>query len=150
MLEDKKNKEVLLSGIYATGELKAVQEEKKLLELLESEDIDIHMNAAIALLKIGSSNVYSQILRLLFSEDRSVADKTFSMLKGIDEDTKESIWTFIEHEVSLRVNQVLKIYDYDEEKLSPEEIESLIWHYKLIDEDNEILKLEFLKAKLKY
>jgi len=141
------NKEVLISGIYAVGELKAKQEEKKIEELAESDDIDIKVNAVIALLKIDGAKATSKLVDLFFKVGYEMKEKIKVMLENIEEDLKEKSLKLIEQGLSLKIYAILSRYNYDFKKIKEVHLEELQSYYSLMDEEEEVIKIEEEKVR---
>jgi len=140
--EGSDDKDMLLSGVYAVGELKAKQEMKKLLELVRSDDLQIRRYSAVALAKLGNKESIPYIIDLIFNEGGIVALKTKKMLSNLSLEMKKKLKHLIEQKVSFFVNKILEKNDYKHNNLSKDELEKMIHHYNLIDEEKELIKLE--------
>ena len=142
MLEDE-NSEVKIAGIYALGEIRAVQEIPRLKIFLKSKNEDISCHAAIALAKMEQHDANEYIVQLLLHKKKELKQKTKSLLKNIPREHQKHIDNLLIHEVSYQIHQLL----HEEkstilEKISSKSLQKLLSLYEIISEIKEMIRIE--------
>lgn len=149
-LLESKEKNANLSGIYAVGEIKAIQELPVLKKFLESDDADIVRYTAVALLKLDEQDAVQPILQLLFGENSEVAYKTFEAVQDSKPNsTRTTLFKYIKTEGGTLVNQLFHehhLHHSQWDQLPPEKIERLIRYYTILGHEKEVF---LMKEKLK-
>lgn len=105
-LLESKDKEELIAGLYAIGEVQDHTRQIRAQTLIDHADDEVHLHAVVALAKLGNIDCIPCLMDLLFSDDAALAQKTFFMLKRAPL-ILERVKREIQLEVSRRVGEVL-------------------------------------------
>lgn len=100
------DKEELIAGLYAVGEVADHQRHVRVQTLMDHPDDEVHLHAVIALAKLGHTDCLPHLMDLLFNDDAALAQKTFFMLKRAPA-ILDTVKREIQLEVSARVGEVL-------------------------------------------
>lgn len=138
LLYSGKPSEVAL-GLFALGELKQKRKKRLCLKYLDSKNMDIRMNAAVALAKIGHGKAIPVVVDILLSDNFKVAKNLRLMLPNIGVRISKNIDKIIRHVVSEKIEEILKD-DHEAclEKLSEKKLLNLRWWYLLVDRYDEV------------
>lgn len=148
-LLESKEKNANLSGIYAVGEIKAIQELPLLKKFLESPDQDIVRYTSIALLKLDDQDGLQPLLQLLFGNDSMTALKTFeSIQEARPNHTRTLLLKLIKTEGGTLVTRLFHehhLHHSQWEMLPQDQIEKLIQYYTILGHEKEVF---LMKEKL--
>lgn len=137
-----------ISGIYALGEIKAIQERPRLQKLLQHQNQRIQLHAAIALAKLGYAEVLGEILDFLLHENADLAQEARKMSKGLPSGTRTVLHKNLRKVVGNRIRQTLESSTQKTaSQLPTATLEKLHSYYKLIEEEGEALRIRMTLQK---
>ncbi len=102
------NEEEIIGGIYAIGEVQEEQFIPMIRGYIGHKNQNIHIQALVALTKLGQKDVKSEILKVAFGPDQELANKIYHMLERVENGLKESIRADINYEVAIQVSKILE------------------------------------------
>ncbi len=147
-LLESKDKNNNLSGIYAVGEIKAIQELPLLKKFLAvTDDMDIRRYAAVALLKLNQDEAIAPLLSLLFEEGEELALKTYEDIREIHNKTSLNLRKLIHTEGTNLVNRLLfdhGLHHSEWKDLPREKLVLLLRYYRLLDHEKEAFRVKNL------
>lgn len=132
-------------GLFAIGELRLKNKRKLCLKLLDSNDLTIKMNAAIALAKMACDDAIPALIELLFSENAEVSRKTKKMLRNVDVRISKNVDRILRHLAVTEVEKLLKEDNVDSlSELKNDKLEKLKWLYGLVEEYEQVEAIDNL------
>lgn len=139
-------KESLLSGIYAVGEIQAVQEKPRLSKLTQNEDPMIRLYAAVSLLKMDEKEIIPTLITVIF-EEYTLSYQTLHMLYNIHNGSSSLLWKQIKFEAHHIIHELFLRYGHKEgayEHMTNEELLRLILCYTILSKEHEIARIKTL------
>lgn len=138
LLASKKQDEVA-SGLYLIGELRLKRKRAICFELVDSTNIDLKIQAAIALAKLGYHEVEPLIVKLLLSEDLDVAARVKNLLSNVDVRISKNIDKIVRHMVAEQVSELIIANERKPlREYNVDVLKSLCWMYRLVEEYDEV------------
>ena len=138
-----KDDEMKISGIYAVGEIKAVQELPRLKKLLQSENERVQCHAAIAMAKMGELNAAHLVVNFLMHSNKKLSDTTHKLITRLPGHIKKTVKHLLRHRVSHKIHMVLISYKHNTlDQLPIEVLRELQKYYEVLGEMKEVLKIE--------
>ena len=135
-----------ISGIYSAGEIREAKFISKLLRFLDSPSENVRLHTLIALAKLGDTRSIPGLLRIIFSEDKSLSRAAFHMLDRVPSDIRYLLQKEIQLEVSNRVFGILRareVFLLDHLKRLPKKIILELKNlYKLAERYDDMLIIE--------
>jgi HEAT repeat protein/ATP/ADP translocase len=126
-------------GLYAVGELNLKRFRKICVDYLGSSDVNLKMNAAVALAKMGRYESVSVLVDLLFHSDHVIAKRVKNMLKNVDVRIYKNIDKIVRYIVAREINKLVKGKEIKSwADLEEHHLVSLKWLYCLIEEYDEV------------
>lgn len=133
------DREKIIYGLFAIGELGMNNKKSVCFRYLQSNDIDLKLNAAIALAKMGFYHSVSPILELLFDGDEKLVKKIKSLVKNVDVRIYKNVDKILKQVVSRKIEDLKVSNNYSSlESFSGESLAHLKKLYTLIGEYEEI------------
>lgn len=134
-----KGKKYISSSLFIIGELKLRNKKQFCLKYLKSKNLNIKINSAIALAKMGYEECVSNIVNLLFNEDVAIAKKVYKEILKVDVRIAKKIASIVKVSVEEKINDILseessKLLD----SFSEENLLKLKWFYRLVEEYEEV------------
>ncbi len=122
-------------GLFAIGELRLKNKRRFCLKLLNSTNLNVKMNAAIALAKMGLNDAVPSLIELLFSEDGDVSRRTKKMLRNVDVRISKNVDKILRHVVATEVEKLLEGDGAASlNELQNDRLIKLKWLYGLVEE----------------
>lgn len=138
-------KEKIILGLFAIGELMMTGKKSVCLKYMKSEDIDLKLNAAISLAKMGFYHSTSSIIEMLFNGDEHQIRKIKSLIKNVDVCIYKNIDRILKQIVSRRIGDLQNSNNHSSlESFSGESLVRLKKLYTLIGEYEEIDTINLL------
>ena len=135
----------LIAGIYVAGEIQDLKRESQLLELCDHPSDEVHLQALVALAKLGNEACVESLLDILFADDETQSQRLFSMLKRAPK-IRCTLKRAIQFEVSRRVMQILidqRVCEAAHLKRLPNRTKKYLTRlYRLAEKYDELLHLE--------
>lgn len=144
-LLESKDKEHMLSGIYAVGETKAIQEIPHLEHSLLSSDQDIVQSTAVALLKMNQNNAIPPLLSLLFNPDEHIAYQTYNMIQEVQTDAAKLLKKVLKIEGGETIHHFVHIHELTgipSQQIETNHLLQLLRYYVIMEEDREVMRIK--------
>ncbi|MBT4917513.1 hypothetical protein HN709_00085 [Candidatus Peregrinibacteria bacterium] len=126
-------------ALFAVGEMGIRKKKKVCYEHLKSDSLEIRINAAIALAKMGYSDCIPVLTDLLFHTEEKTSMRVKRMLKNVDVRISKNLDKIIRH---LVVQEVTSIIPEDSsvsiDKIDRKDLKTLKWLYSLSGEYEEV------------
>ncbi len=133
--EDKK----VALAIYAIGELNLKSKKRECLNHLYSHNLDVKIESAVALAKMGYYESVPILVDLLFHSDKSVAKKVRNMLQNVHPMVYKNIDKIVKHIVSGKVGDFISKSESESlDDLDGSKLVMLKWLYCLAEEYDEV------------
>jgi HEAT repeat protein/MFS family permease len=144
MLNSPKESEIL-SGIHVIGEIKLLEKKEHLFQYINHKSHYVCQHAAIALAKMNEKDVKQHLIHFLFHEKKHVGLKTKRMLTRVDKNVQSSLKIQSMHEVSERVETIMKRSNTSIlENFKTEDLLELFHLFHLIDAEKEVWKIRMI------
>lgn len=108
-LLDSKNNEKVKHALYAIGELKLKHKKFICLKYLHDKNVDLQLNAIIALIKIGLTEAIPSLIRLLMTGDEKLINESHRLLANVDVRIYKNLDKIIKQVATDRVKEVMDI-----------------------------------------
>jgi HEAT repeat protein len=144
-LLESKEKNTVLAGIYALGEIRALQEAQRLCQFLHHDDQEIVQYAAVALLKMDQDDAIAPLLSLLFDPDEQVAYKTYNMIREISTKTARLLKKILKIEGVASIHTFIHAHALESvprERIEKDYLKQLLRYYVIMEEDREVMKIK--------
>lgn len=139
------NVEEQKAGIYVLWEIKAKQEQKKLLKLMQSSNPVIKKEAAIALIKIWNTKAVEEIISLMLDNSKDNSEEIKLKLANIDPLISNILRNLLKNEISKYINDIItKNQSNILDELPTSDLESLLNYYTIIDEEKQVILIRDL------
>lgn len=129
----------VICGLFAVGELKLRQKKDVCFRYLNSQNDDLKINSAAALIKMGYQQGIPVLINTLFSGDEAVNTKIKHLLKNLDVHTIKNIDRIVRHIVSEEVEKITRKNEiHSLRDLGADNLLNLRSLYSLVDEYDEV------------
>ena len=141
LLDDEADLEKLHAGIYVLGETRSIQEIPRLMQYLQGANAETKTVAAVALAKLGKIEALEHLLEAMLDTHNGAGIK--HMVRNVDRYYLKMLNAHLERHIQTRIGQEFGggrhlILD----ALSLEKLRDLRYYYELMENDQEILKIE--------
>ncbi|MBI2464336.1 hypothetical protein HYV57_05250 [Candidatus Peregrinibacteria bacterium] len=145
MLKSNDN-QTIKAGINALGELNEKSYIPFLVEMLKNDELKT--NAIFALAKLGHETCHELLLPLLMEGEKTLVEKTRTLIKTLPQKMKKNIEKELHRKVSEEMNEILN----NSEEKSLETIDEMTLKrlrelYELVEEHHEVLKIDQFLSK---
>ncbi len=133
----------LLSGIYAVGETRMIQEIPRLKKLIEHENQDVKRHAVIAFAKLGQREAIEYVVELILHPEKKISEEARELIQHIDEDMYKAIWRRLTQRISERIFTTLnKEKKHILEDMSDGTLKELCDAYEILGEEHEMMEVK--------
>jgi len=140
-----KNEDEKMEAIYILGEIKAVQEKKRLKELLYSPNRNLQLLAGISLAKMNSTIGINEISNATISEDDEFKNLADEHIEKLPEKMRKIIQKITRQKISIQIhNLLLKQKAQTLEELDKDALIKLKKAYELANEHEEVQNIKEL------
>jgi HEAT repeat protein len=145
-----KNPEILVSGIYAAGEIGQPRGMEKISQHLQHEHPEVRLHSLLALGKMGNNKALPGLLEIFLGEDRDLARRAYEMSKRLPYQLREKLERQLHHAIAKKVLDVLaqeNVHSHEHLKnLSEEKLDFLKRMYRLAGKYEHLCALEKLSS----
>jgi molybdopterin converting factor small subunit len=138
-----KDKEYRIEAYYILGEINALQEKNRLIDILKSDDDDEKLSAATALAKMNIQNGIPVIIKRILQDDSSKKRLMHIIHFDLDKKIKDFTLKLLNRKVSSYINHILS----ESHKMALEELDTstlmrLRNAYELVNEHEEVENID--------